>query len=196
MKRIATFLFLTALLGSAALSQTVWTVDNAHSKMKFTVTHLVIAEVDGLFRIYSGTVTAVKPDFSEATVEFTVDINSISTDNDMRDKHLKSDDFFNAEKYPQATFKSTSWKKVDDKRFTLTGDLTIRDVTKPVTFDVAYMGSTKDGRGNEKAGFKATAVINRFDYNLKWNAVTEAGGAVVGRDVTITVNLELAQKKS
>jgi polyisoprenoid-binding protein YceI len=195
MKRTAMILFLTALLGSAALSQTVWTVDNAHSKMKFTVTHLVIAEVDGLFRIYSGTVTAVKPDFSEATVEFTVDINSISTDNDMRDKHLKSDDFFNAEKYPQATFKSTSWKKVDDKRFTLTGDLTIRDVTKPVTFDVAYMGSTKDGRGNEKAGFKATAVINRFDYNLKWNAVTEAGGAVVGRDVTITVNLELAQKK-
>jgi polyisoprenoid-binding protein YceI len=196
MKYAAAVLLLATLLVGGAHAQTAWTVDNAHSNLKFAVTHLVIAEVDGLFKLYSGTLTAAKPDFSEASVDFTVDISSINTDNEMRDKHLKSDDFFNAEKFPKATFKSTSWKKVDDNRFTVAGDLTIRDVTKPVTFDVVYKGTMDDGHGHTKAGFKATAVINRFDYNLKWNVVTEAGGAVVGKDVTITVNLELQQKKS
>jgi len=176
-------------------AQTKWNVDAVHSNVKFTVTHLVISEVEGAFKVFSGTINSSTPDFNGASIEFTVDVNSINTDNEMRDKHLKSDDFFNAEKFPKMTFKSTSFKKVSGNKYLLLGTLTIRDITKPVRVDVTYGGTAKDGYGNTKAGFKATTKINRFDYNLKWNTLTEAGGAVVGSDVNIVVNLEFAQAK-
>ena len=183
------------VMATGAVAQTTWTVDNSHSKVKFAVTHLVIAEVEGNFNVYEGTLQSSK-DFSDAKVEFTVDVNSINTENETRDKHLKSDDFFNAERFPKATFKSTSWKKVDDQNYVLEGNLTIRDITKSVVFTVVNGGTVKDPWGNIKTGFKATTTINRFDYNLKWNAMTEAGGAVVGKNVTLTVQLEFAKKKS
>ncbi len=176
-------------------AQTKWNVDAVHSNVKFTVTHLVISEVEGAFKVFSGTINSSTPDFNGASIEFTVDVNSINTDNEMRDKHLKSDDFFNAEKFPKMTFKSTSFKKVSGNKYLLLGTLTIRDITKPVRVDVTYGGTAKDGYGNTKAGFKATTKINRFNYNLKWNTLTEAGGAVVGSDVNIVVNLEFAQAK-
>lgn len=186
-------LFLTA--GAMAQSST-WKTDNAHSNVKFTVTHLVVSEVDGAFKSYNGTIVSSKPDFTDAQINFTVDVNSVDTDNDNRDKHLKSDDFFNAEKFPQMTFKSTSFKKVSGNKYELEGDLTIRDVTKRVKFDVTYGGTIKDPWGNIKAGFKAKGTVNRFDYNLKWNTLTEAGGAVVGKEVEITLNLEFVQQKA
>jgi polyisoprenoid-binding protein YceI len=190
------FLLTTVLLANVALfAQTKWNVDVVHSSVKFTVEHLVISEVEGQFKTFTGTMTSTKPDFTGSTVDFSVDVNSISTDNDMRDTHLKSDDFFNAEKFPKMTFKSTSFKKVSGNKYALTGNLTLRDVTKSVTFDVTYGGTAKDGYGNTKAGFKATAVINRFDYGLKWSALTEAGGMTVGSDVTIALRLEFAQAK-
>ena len=191
-------LFLAAaitLFSTALFAQTTWNVDNAHSNVKFTVTHLVISEVEGYFKNFKGSITSNNADFNDASVDFSVDINSINTDNENRDKHLKSDDFFNAEQYPNMTFKSTSFKKVSGNKYKLTGNLTIRNITKTVTFDVTYGGTVKDPWGNTKAGFKATTVINRFDYNLKWNTVTEAGGAVVGKDVTIDLKLEFAQAK-
>ncbi|MEO1049016.1 MAG: YceI family protein [Bacteroidota bacterium] len=172
-----------------------WAVDVAHSTVKFTVSHLVISEVEGNFKVYSGSVNANGNDFSNAKVDFSVDVNSIDTDNEMRDKHLKSDDFFNAAKFPTMKFKSTSFKKGKGNKYTLAGDLTIRDVTKSVKFDVTYGGTAKDGYGNTKAGFKASTTINRFDYGLKWNALTEAGGATVGKEVDIDLKLELAAKK-
>ena len=175
---------------------TIWAVDNVHSNVKFSVAHLVISEVEGSFKMYEGTVEAARPDFTDASIEFTVDINSINTDNEGRDKHLKSDDFFNTEKYPKAHFKSSSFKKLDDRNYTLEGNLTMRGVTKPVIFAVTYGGTMKDPYGNTRSGFKATTVINRFDFGLKWNALTEAGGAMVGKDVTLTLNLELVQKQS
>jgi polyisoprenoid-binding protein YceI len=113
----------------------------------------------------------------------------------MRDGHLKSDDFFNAEKFPKMTFKSTSFKKKSGNMYELTGDLTVRDITKKATFSVKYGGTAKDAYGNTKAGFKATGKINRFDYGLKWNALTEAGGAAVGADIDLTFNLEFALAK-
>lgn len=183
------------LFSTALFAQTTWNVDNSHSNVKFTVTHLVISEVEGYFKNFKGSITSSNADFNDASVDFTVDINSINTDNENRDKHLKSDDFFNAEQYPNMTFKSTSFKKVSGNKYKLTGNLTIRNITKTVTFDVIYGGTVKDPWGNTKAGFKATTVINRFDYNLKWNTVTEAGGAVVGKDVTIDLKLEFAQAK-
>jgi polyisoprenoid-binding protein YceI len=188
-------IFTIVVITIPAFSQGNWVVDNSHSNVKFTVTHLVISEVEGNFTTFTGTMQSSKPDFTDAIINFSVDVVSINTDNDTRDKHLKSDDFFNAEKYPKLTFKSLIFKKITDKKYELTGDLTIRDVTKRVKFDVTYGGTVKDGYGNTKAGFKAIATINRFDYNLKWNSVTEAGGVVVGPDVNIQLNLEFGQKK-
>lgn len=191
----ALVLAVIAFLSTSVFAQTKWTVDAVHSSVKFTVTHLVISEVEGSFKKFDGSITAAKPDFTDASINFTVDVNSISTDNDMRDKHLKSDDFFNAEKFPAMTFKSTGFKKLTANKYALSGNLTIRDVTKPVVFNVVYGGTVKDGYGNTKAGFKATAAINRFDYNLKWNALTEAGGATVGKDINMEIRLEFAQAK-
>jgi len=194
MKKV--ILITAALLAQVALfAQTKWNVDVVHSSVKFTVEHLVISEVEGSFKTFNGSITSTSPDFSGSAIDFTADVASISTDNNMRDTHLKSDDFFNAEKYPKMTFKSTSFKKVEGNKYVLVGNLTLRDVTKSVKFDVTYGGTAKDGYGNTKAGFKATTVINRFDYGLKWNALTEAGGMTVGSDVTINLRLEFAQAK-
>jgi polyisoprenoid-binding protein YceI len=195
MKTILSTIVIALTLAAGTSAHSTWSVDIVHSSVTFNVTHLSISEVEGTFKVYSGTIQSSANDFADAAIEFSIDVNSINTDNGMRDKHLKSDDFFNAEKYPQMSLKSTAWKKIEGKNYLLEGELTIRDVTKPVKFNVVYGGTVKDGRGNMKAGFKATAVINRFDYNLKWNAVTEAGGVTVGKDVTVTLNLQFAQKK-
>lgn len=170
-----------------------WTIDNTHSQVMFTVSHLVISEVTGSFKGYSGSVVSSKEDFSDAVVEFSIDVKTINTDNEMRDTHLKGDEFFNAEKYPKMIFKGKRMQKISGNRYQLIGDLTIRDITKTITLDVIYSGTVKDPWGNTKAGFKIKGVVNRFDYNLKWNTLTEAGGAVVGKDVEFTCNLELAK---
>jgi polyisoprenoid-binding protein YceI len=185
-----------ALTTTVSFSQAKWNIDNVHSNVRFTVPHLVISEVEGSFKKFNGEIVAAKPDFTNAAVNFNIDVNSINTDNEMRDKHLKGDDFFNADRFPNMTFKSTSFKKVSGNKYALVGNLTIRNVTKPVKFDVTYGGIAKDGYGNTKAGFKASTVINRFDYNLKWNALTEAGGATVGKDITIDLKLQFAQAKA
>jgi len=171
-----------------------WTLDKTHSNVKFTITHMVVSEVDGYFKLFDGSVENTKPDYSDAKISFTVDVNSINTDNENRDKHLKSDDFFNAEKFPQMKFESTSMKPLGGNKYKLDGNLTIRDVTKPVSFDVTYGGSVNTQRG-AKAGFKAKTTINRFDYNLKWDRATETGGLVVSKEVEITVNVQLNEVK-
>ena len=182
------------LIAVNVFAQTKWTTDAAHTSVTFNVTHMMISEVDGKFTTFSGTMTSSKPDFTDAQIEFTADVNSINTDNEMRDKHLKSKDFFSADTFPQIKFVSTYIKKISDKKYILEGNLTIRDVTKPVKFDVTYGGTVKDGYGNTKAGFKATTTINRLDYHLNWNKMVEAG-AVVSSDVNVIINAEFAQQK-
>lgn len=167
-----------------------WVVDKSHSNVKFTVTHMVVSEVEGSFKNFEGTVEHSAPDFSDAKVNFTVDVTSIDTDNERRDGHLKSDDFFNGEKYPQMKFVSTSMQSTGGKNYKLNGNLTIRDITKPVSFDVTFGGTVTNG-GKTKAGFKAKTTINRFDYNLKWDRATEAGSLVVEKEVAVQLNLEL-----
>jgi polyisoprenoid-binding protein YceI len=191
-------LFILMMLGLSQIAlfgQTKWNVDPVHSSVKFVVTHLVISEVEGEFKKFTGSITTDKPDFQGATIDFTVDVKSISTDNDMRDNHLKSPDFFDADKYTEMTFKSTSFKKLSGNKYELDGDLTIHGITKPVKFNVEYGGTMPDGMGNIKAGFKATTVIDRFVYGLKWSKATETGGLVVGQDVTINLRLEFAKAK-
>lgn len=190
------FAALLILFGFFSINaQTKWIVDKFHSKVQFTVTHLIISEVTGQFKSFDANIEATKDDFTDAKIEFSADVNSINTDNEDRDKHLKSDDFFNAEKFPKITFVGKSFKKVGGKNYKLVGDFTMRDVTKQVTLDVVYNGSVKDPWGNTKAGFKIKGEVNRFDYNLKWNSLMEAGGAVVGKTVSIVVDLELQKVK-
>lgn len=186
----------TGKVVASAPAATQWNLDKSHSSVKFTVQHLVISEVEGTFKMFNGNIISPATDFTGAKIDFTVDVTSINTDDEKRDGHLKSDDFFNAEKFPQMKFTSTSFKKIKGNMYALEGNLTIRDVTKKVTFAVVYGGTVKDPWGNTKAGFKASGKINRKEFGLKWGAMTEAGGAVVGDDVNMVINTEFAQQKS
>jgi polyisoprenoid-binding protein YceI len=167
-----------------------WSVDPAHSDVQFKVKHLMINTVTGDFGSYSVDVENTADDFSDATVRFAADINSINTKNEMRDNHLKSDDFFSAEKFPTMSFVGKGLAGNGEKR-TITGELTIRDVTRPVTLDVEVGGQMVDFYGNTKAGFEITGQINRQDFGLTWGAVTEAGGVVVSDTVKLALNIQL-----
>ena len=190
-----TILILAAMIGSLSTQAQSWKIDAAHTNVSFLVDYMVVSELEGSFKKYDATVTSEKPDFSDIKLNFTVDVNSVNTDNEMRDKHLKGDDFFNTEKYPQMVFKSISVKKISDKKYVLEGDLTIRDITKRVKFDVNYGGTVKDPWGNTKAGFKASAKINRLDYGLKYNSALESGEMVASNEVTININTVLIKQK-
>lgn len=191
----AVFAVLLVLGFTFVNAQTKWNIDKSHSNVGFSVTHLVISEVTGQFKSFNADIETKNDDFTDAKINFTIDVASISTENEGRDKHLKSDDFFNAEKFPKITFVGKSFKKVDGKKYKLVGDFTIRDVTKQITLDVIFNGTVKDPWGNTKAGFKISGEINRMDYNVKWNNLIEAGGAVVSKEVAINVNLELNKAK-
>ena len=174
------------------VAQTTWTLDKVHSNVKFTVSHMVVSEVEGSFKMFDGSLVASKDDLSDAVINFTVDVASVNTDNAMRDDHLKGDDFFNVEKFPKMTFMSKSMQPLGGNKYKLTGDLTIRDVTKAVTFDVTYGGQINTGKG-VKAGFKAKATIDRLAFGQKFNRAIEAG-PVVGKDVEVTILAELDKK--
>ncbi len=181
-----------ALAFTYGMAQETWVMDKSHTDIEFNVTHLIISEVNGNFREFDGKVVNSSADFDGAEIEFTADVASIDTDHEQRDNHLKSDDFFNAEKYPQLKF-SGVLVKVEDQ-YELRGQMTIRDISRPMVFAVKYNGTITDPWGNEKAGFKLSGTVNRFDYGLKWNTMMEAGGAVVGEDVDIVCNVELQKK--
>ncbi len=147
------------------IAPSTWTVDKAHARLTFTITHLSISDVEGSFKIFDATVTAPGEDFANATVDFTADASSISTDNDARDKHIKTDAFLDVVKYPTVTFKSTSFKKVSENNYAVTGNLTLHGVTKPVTLNAV----TRMGMNMQKkpvAGFKITGSIKRSDFGI------------------------------
>ena len=183
------------LFSSGIVAQTKWTVDKAHSHVKFSVSHMVVSEVEGSFKGFDGTIVASKENLSDAVVNFTVDVASVSTDNVNRDNHLKSDDFFNAEKFPKMTFVSKSMTLVGGNKYKLVGDLTMRDVTKTVEFDVTYGGKIQTNDGGYKSGFKARATIDRTNFGVNFTGMLKAGGLAVGNDVEIIVNVEMNQVK-
>ena len=172
-----------------------WAIDPMHSEIEFKVKHLMITTVTGRFKEFSATVESENDDFSDAQISFSAAIDSISTGNEQRDGHLKSDDFFAADKFPNLSFKSNSFKK-DGNDYKLTGDLTIRDITQQVTFDVEYSGIQNDPYGNTKAGFELTGKIKRKEFGLMWDTVTEAGGIVVSDDIKIACNIQLVKQIS
>jgi len=172
-----------------------WVLDPTHSEVHFKIKHLMITNVTGSFDIFNVTAQTENEDFTKAKVSFTADVNSISTNNEQRDGHLKSDDFFNAEKYPQIKFVATKTENVDnDGSYELYGDLTIRDVTKNVKLSVEFGGVVKDPYGNTKAGFTINGKINRKDFGLTWNAATETGGVIVSDEVKIACEIQLIEQ--
>ena len=186
---------LALLFSSGIVAQTKWTVDKVHSHVKFSVSHMVVSEVEGSFKGFDGTIVASKENLTDAVINFTVDVASVSTDNVNRDNHLKSDDFFNAEKFPKMTFVSKSMTLVGGNKYKLVGDLTMRDVTKTVEFDVTYGGKIQTNDGGYKAGFKARATIDRTNFGVNFTGTLKAGGLMVGNDVEIIINLEMNQAK-
>ncbi len=176
------------------LAKEKWAVDAAHSSIDFAVKHMMIATVKGTFHDFEATVDADLADLTTADIAFTIKVASVDTRNADRDNHLRSADFFDVENYATMTFASTAIKKTGDGEYAVTGDLTIRGVTKPATFDVTFEGQGKDPWGNEKVGFSVVGKVNRSDYGLTWNAALETGGVLVGDQVKISLDIEAAKQ--
>jgi polyisoprenoid-binding protein YceI len=174
---------------SSALAQS-WSLDKSHAKLGFSITHMTISDVDGSFKNFDVKVNSANPDFSDASVELTADINSINTDNDGRDKHLKGEDYFNAEKFPTLNFKSTSLKKVKGNTYALAGNLTMHGVTKPVVLSVTFNGTTQNPMSKKTvAGFKIGGKIKRSAFAI----APSTPSAMLGDDVTLNANIELTK---
>ncbi len=191
MKRISIIVALALITNLGFGQKTKWGYDGTHAKVGFSISHFGISETEGKFTKFDGTVQSDKVDFSDAEIEITIDVNSIDTEEAQRDKHLKSPDFFDVEKFPTITFRSTSWESTGKNTYKLTGDLTMHGVTKPVILDAKYKGTVVDPYNNTKAGFKLSGVLDRTDYGLEWNGVLAAGGVLVGNEVNLDINIEL-----
>ena len=198
MKKTIKTLLAVAALSFSVKAQTNWNVDASHSKMGFAITNMMVSETEGKFKIYEGTVSSKSDvDFTNASIDFKIDVNSVNTDNEKRDEHLKSADFFDAATYPSITFKATSMKanpKVKNS-YILIGDLTMHGVTKKVTLNaIGASKIVKDPYGMMRYAFKITGKLNRIDFGLKYNAALEAGGVALGEEVRIDCTIELTKK--
>jgi len=189
---VAAILIMTLVLPVKAEE---WTIDINHSYVGFTVTHMVITKVKGHFKNFDATLNFDGKNVDKGSVSMTVQMNSITTDNTNRDNHLKSPDFFDVEKYPTMTFTSKKITKGEDNKFTMVGDLTIKDVTKEVTFDCELNGVIQDPRGNTRAGFAAETTINRQDFHVSWDNKLKDGGLIVSDMVNITIEAEFIESK-
>lgn len=171
-----------------------WQLDKSHSEVSFSVRHMMISTARGRFEDFDGKFEVNETDPSQSKIEVTIQAASINTKDAQRDGHLKSPDFFDVEKYPTITFKSTRVEQVDGQNFRLIGDLTIKDITKEVALAVEYAGQSKSPWGTVSAGFSARTKINRKEWDLVWNVALETGGMLVGEDVTINIELELVKQ--
>jgi polyisoprenoid-binding protein YceI len=179
---------------TAIMQATKWSIDPMHSEIQFKIKHLLISTVTGSFKSFQGDVTTEHEDFEDAEIQFSIDVNSIDTGQEMRDTHLKAADFFDAGNYPQIKFQSTSFKKEDDDRYLLTGNLTMKGITRQIEIGAEFGGLAKDQRGNTKAGFEVTGKINRKEFGLTYTALTETGGLALGEDIKLIGNIQLLRE--
>lgn len=192
MKTILAVLALTTLAASAQAADT-WSVDKVHSDAAFQVRHLM-SGVRGHFADFEGTIVTDAAQPESSSVEFKIKVASITTGVEKRDAHLRSGDFFDVEKYPEITFKSTAFKQTDKDNYAVTGDLTMRGVTKVITLPVTFLGVGKDPWGNERAGFETAVTLNRKDFGINWNQTLDQGGVLLGDDVKVMINIEAVKK--
>lgn len=176
------------------MSATKWVIDPTHSEIGFKVKHMMFTNVSGKFERFESEIETEGDDFQNAAIRFSADAGSVSTGNADRDKHLASADFFDAEKFPKVTFTASGLTKKSGDDYTLTGDLSLHGVTRPVTLDVEFGGLQKDPWGNTKAGFSITGKINRKDWGLNWNAALETGGVLVSEEVKFAIELQFVKQ--
>ncbi|MDF1999533.1 YceI family protein [Peribacillus frigoritolerans] len=176
------------------MTNTKWIVDPTHSAIEFSVKHMMIAKVKGSFNKFEASILANPSDLTTAEIDFTVDVASIDTRNADRDNHLRSADFFDVEKKPTLTFKSTKIVKTDEDEYDVTGNVTLNGVTQEETFNITFEGQGKDPWGNEKAGFSGKGKVKRSDYGLTYNAALETGGVLIGDQITLTIEIEAAKE--
>ena len=176
-------------------STTKWVLDPTHSEIGFKIKHLMITNVSGNFNKFEVKAETNGDDFSNAKVTAQIDVASINTNNSQRDEHLRNADFFEADTYPAITFTSTKIQKIDNETFTLLGELTIKETTKPVKLALEYGGVTKDPYGNFKAGFSISGKINRHDFGVSYNAVLETGGVALGEEIKINGEIQLVKQE-
>ncbi|MVP01618.1 YceI family protein [Paenibacillus lutrae] len=176
------------------MTNSKWIVDSTHSSLDFTVKHMMIAKVKGNFASFEAQIDADPSDLTTASVYVSVDLNSVDSRNADRDNHLRSADFFDVEKNPEMTFRSTRIVKTGDDEYKVTGDFTLHGVTRPETFDVTFEGAGKDPWGNEKVGFSGKGSIKRSDYGLTYNAALETGGMLIGDEIKISIDLEASKQ--
>ncbi|CAM3669775.1 YceI family protein [Flavobacterium gelidilacus] len=172
---------------------TKWAIDPTHSEIGFKVKHMMFTNVSGKFDTYEGAIETEENDFSTAKISFSAAIDSVDTRNTDRDNHLKSGDFFDAENHPKLTFTGKSFAKVNENKYNLTGDLTIKGVTKEINLPVEFSGLMQDPWGNTKVGLNIEGKINRKEWGLNWNAALETGGVLVGEEVKLIIDLQLAK---
>jgi polyisoprenoid-binding protein YceI len=181
---------------TATATQTKWTIDPAHSEILFTVKHLMITNIKGEFRKFTAEVTTLGHDITTASVHVSIDASSVFTNDDKRDTHLKSADFFDIENVKEITFESASIKHIKDAQYEMKGMLSIRGTAKEITLAVEFGGLNKDPWGQEKAGFSVTGKINRKDWGLNWNAALETGGVLVSDEVKINAEVQFIKQAS
>lgn len=179
---------------TATTTKTIWALDPTHSELTFKVKHLMITNVKGEFRNFNATIESEGDDFSQASVQATVDASSIYTNNADRDAHLKSADFFDVENHPEITFTGTGFTRLDADNYQLKGLLDMKGVSKEIVLDVDFGGFVKDPYGNEKAGFSVSGKFNRKDWGLNWNAALEAGGVMVSEEVRINGEVQFVKQ--
>ncbi len=187
-------LFLLLLSTIISYSQSTWTIDKSHSSIGFDIDHLVISQTEGSFNDYTAIITSDAADFSDATFDITIQATSVDTENERRDNHLRSADFFDVEKYPTINFKVTKFKKVEEKKYKITGLFTMHGVSKEVTLDATFGGIITHPSFGTRAGLRITGALNRYDFGLKYNAAMEAGGYILGEEVRIDCRLEMVKQ--
>jgi len=172
---------------------TTYKLDPTHSEVTFKVKHMMITNVTGIFENFDVAMQSSTQDFTDATISFEASVDSINTKNEQRDSHLKSDDFFSAATFPKISFTSTEMKKLSEDTYQLTGTISIKDVTRPITFAVEYGGTMTDPYGNIKSGFTLNGKLSRKEFGLNWNAITEAGGVVVGDEIKLMADIQMVK---
>ncbi|TNE59352.1 MAG: polyisoprenoid-binding protein [Bacteroidetes bacterium] len=182
----------TTGVATEATTKTKWVIDPTHSEITFKVKHLMISNVKGEFRAFTAGING--DDFTTASIRANIDVSSIFTNEETRDNHLRSADFFDVENHPELTFEGTSFTKQDEENYLLKGMLTIKGISKEVTFNVEFGGLNKDPWGNVKAGFSIEGKINRQDWGLSWNAALETGGVLVSDEVRINAEVQFVKQ--
>lgn len=176
------------------MAKTTWAIDPTHSEIGFKVKHMMFTNVSGKFNLFDADIQNEEENFETSTINFSAEVNSINTGNDDRDNHLRSADFFDVENFRKLTFKSTNVKKVNEGEYKISGDLTIKDVTKSITLDTEYSGLMKDPWGNTKIGLSLNGKINRREFGLTWNAALETGGVLVGEDIKLNAEVQFVKQ--